>query len=187
MGKKTKQLVAEAKRGKPLPYFEDKEKLRGWRTALDLSQAQLAKEAKISQALVAQIETGRHAFNEPYRQKLWDAIAVVLSHRALEPNPAGNFGFLASLAGGTGQLMGLDYTPWERVRNYVRQTFHDNAEEIKELKASNRLAWDNVRVLVDLLDRSTEEALKENEKEAVEGIRENVRQVREREKQERGN
>lgn len=185
MGEKTKQLVAEAKRGKPLPYREDKEKLRGWRTALDLSQKQLADEARVSQALIAQIETGRHAFNEKYREKIWDAIGAVYGRRALEPKPGGVFGILAELAGGTGQLAGLDMTPWERVRFLIRQREHEDAEEIKELKASNRLAWDNVRVLVDLLDRRTEEALKENEKESVEGIRENVRQFREREKHEK--
>ena len=185
MGKRTKQLVAEARHGKSLPWNEDKEKLKGWRIALDLSQKQLADEAKVSQALVAQIETGRHAFNEPHRQKLWDAIGVVYSRRAMEPNPAGMFGFLTQLAGGTGQLAGLSKTPFERVRDLISQEAHSNAEEIKEWKASARLAWDNVRVLVDLLDRSTEEALKENEKESVEGIRENVKQFREREEQEK--
>ena len=183
MGKKTKQLVAEARRGKPLPWNENKEKLKGWRTALDLSQKQLADEVGVSQAVIAQIETGRRAFKEPQRTKIWEAIGAIYYRRALEPNPTGIFGFLVALAGGTGQLSGLDMTPWERVSFLIQQREHTDAEEIKELKASNRLAWDNVRVLVDLLDRETYRALEENEKEAVEGIRENVKQFRERQEQ----
>ncbi len=185
MGRKTKQLVEAAKQGKPLPWNEDREKLKMWRMALDLSQADLANEAEISQALVAQIETGRHAFNEPYQTGLWEAIGAIYYRRALEPKPGGIFGILADLAGGTGQLAGLDMTPWERVGFLNHQRQHSDAEEIKELKASNQLAWDNVRVLVDLLDRRTDEALKENEKEEVQGIRENVKQFRERQEQEK--
>lgn len=144
-----------------------------WRETLGVTQPELAKEAGVSKTLIALIEKGQRPLVPPSRDEIWAAMSGFMYRQAL--NPTGAFKFWATFFGplDTGQLMGLDKTPAQRVRDYARQMEHDYEEKLRESKASERQAWDNNRFLLDAFDA---EATKISDLERLEQIREESKQ-----------
>jgi DNA-binding XRE family transcriptional regulator len=163
----------------PLNWRENPEHLKEWRETLGVTQPELAKEAGVSKTLIALIEKGKRPLVGESRERIWDAIGAISREQA--QHPKGAFKFWATFFGeteDTGQLMGLDQTPAQRVRGYARQMEHDYKHRIDELTASDRQARDNNRFLLDLLDRHAEDT---DAADRVEQIRAENKQ-REREK-----
>lgn len=177
MAKKTRRDRAYPTGEAPLNWREDPAHLKEWRETLGVTQPELAKEAGVSKTLIALIEKGKRPLVEPSRTAIWDAMYGFMVEQVKNPT-APAFKFWASFWGhlNTGQLMGLEKTPAQRVRFYAQQMEHDYAHQIKELTESERQTRDNNRFLIDLLDRGTTEALEAKESEKVEQIREESKQ-----------
>lgn len=105
-----------------------------WRETLGVTQPELAKEAGVSKTLIALIEKGQRPLVPPSRDEIWAAMSGFMYRQAL--NPTGAFKFWATFFGplDTGQLMGLDKTPAQRVRDYARQMEHDYEESSRNRK-----------------------------------------------------
>ena len=79
--------LVETKWARLLPTLQDGAIVRKTRCDLRISQSQLAREARISQQMLAMIENGQRRITEPVMHKLW--AAMWREHQARQLTPPG--------------------------------------------------------------------------------------------------